>query len=46
MPAASSPEQEAALLQLRRMITSVVAEVRRSVMTLRTQAGWRKQAAG
>lgn len=39
VPSAGSPEQEAALLQLRRMITSVVAEVRRSVMTLRTQAG-------
>lgn len=36
---AASPEQERALLQLRQMITSVVAEVRRSVMTLRTQAG-------
>lgn len=36
---ATSPAQEAALLQLRGMITSVVAEVRRSVMTLRTQAG-------
>src|SRR5690606_36828308 len=36
---AASPAQESALLQLRQMITSVVAEVRRSVMTLRTQAG-------
>ncbi|WP_101524126.1 sensor histidine kinase [Nocardioides houyundeii] len=36
---AASPAQEAALQQLRAMITSVVGEVRRSVMTLRTQAG-------
>ncbi|WP_110181642.1 sensor histidine kinase [Nocardioides solisilvae] len=36
---ASSPEQQNALFQLRGMITGVVAEVRRSVMTLRTQAG-------
>lgn len=37
--AAPSPEHEAALHQLRGMITSVVGEVRHSVMTLRTQAG-------
>ncbi|WP_185994920.1 sensor histidine kinase [Nocardioides campestrisoli] len=36
---APGPAEEKALLQLRRMITTVVAEVRRSVMTLRTQAG-------
>lgn len=35
----ATPVQEPALTQLRAMITSVVAEVRRSVMTLRTQAG-------
>ena len=37
--AAPSPEHEAALRQLRSMITSVVTEVRQSVMNLRTQAG-------
>ncbi|MBA3782901.1 MAG: sensor histidine kinase [Nocardioides sp.] len=37
--AAPTPEHEAALHQLRSMITSVVGEVRHSVMTLRTQAG-------
>ena len=36
---APTPEHEAALHQLRSMITSVVGEVRHSVMTLRTQAG-------
>lgn len=36
---ATSPPQEQALVQLRDMISRVVAEVRRSVMTLRTQAG-------
>ncbi|WP_181310602.1 sensor histidine kinase [Nocardioides campestrisoli] len=36
---APGPAEEKALLQLRTMISSVVAEVRRSVMTLRTQAG-------
>ena len=35
----ATPVQEPALVQLRQMITGVVAEVRRSVMTLRTQAG-------
>lgn len=35
----ATPVQETALVQLRQMITGVVAEVRRSVMTLRTQAG-------
>ncbi|MBE7323279.1 sensor histidine kinase [Nocardioides sp. Y6] len=39
MSSASSPQQEQALRQLRDMISRVVAEVRRSVMTLRTQAG-------
>lgn len=39
MTSASSPQQEQALRQLRDMISRVVAEVRRSVMTLRTQAG-------
>jgi signal transduction histidine kinase len=37
--AAPDPEHEAALHQLRSMITSVVGEVRHSVMSLRTQAG-------
>lgn len=36
---AATPQQEQALTQLRSMITRVVAEVRRAVMTLRTQAG-------
>ncbi|WP_426244140.1 sensor histidine kinase [Nocardioides sp. LHG3406-4] len=36
---APTPDHEAALRQLRSMITSVVGEVRHSVMTLRTQAG-------
>lgn len=35
----ATPLQEQALVQLRSMITRVVAEVRRSVMTLRTDAG-------
>ncbi|MFC6153331.1 sensor histidine kinase [Nocardioides yefusunii] len=35
----ATPQQEQALRQLRSMITRVVGEVRRSVMTLRTQAG-------
>lgn len=35
----TDPAQSQALRQLRSMITGVVAEVRRSVMTLRTQAG-------
>ena len=35
----ATPPQEQALTQLRDMISRVVAEVRRSVMTLRTQAG-------
>ncbi len=35
----ATPEQERALEQLRSMISRVVAEVRRSVMTLRTDAG-------
>ncbi|QCX27139.1 sensor histidine kinase [Nocardioides jishulii] len=35
----ATPQQEQALVQLRDMISRVVAEVRRSVMTLRTQAG-------
>lgn len=36
---ATTPQQQQALVQLRDMISRVVAEVRRSVMTLRTQAG-------
>lgn len=35
----ATPQQDQALRQLRSMISRVVAEVRRSVMTLRTQAG-------
>ncbi|GGD18351.1 sensor histidine kinase [Nocardioides daphniae] len=35
----ATPQQEQALVQLRDMISRVVAEVRKSVMTLRTQAG-------